>query len=66
MYPIFICELKYKRIPVYVKHKKVAGAYIIISKGTLHFKYVSKEQTKSFKLYNHNKICFLFLCLFIK
>ena len=40
--PIFVRELKYKRIPAYVKNKKGVGAYIIISKGTILFKYVSK------------------------
>ena len=41
MYPIR--GLKYKSIPVYVKNKKGVGVYMIISKETIHFKYVSKE-----------------------
>ena len=32
-------------IPVYIKNKKEGGAYVKVSKGTLHFKYVSKEKT---------------------
>ena len=75
MYPIR--GLKYKSIPVYVKNKKGVGVYMIISKETIHFKCFQRiEQTKaneegwdkinkSFKLYNHNKIWFLFPCLFI-
>ena len=43
MYPTFIWELKYKNIPAYLKNKKGVGAYVIISKETLHFKYVYKE-----------------------
>ena len=43
---IFIRELKYRSVPAYVKNKKGVGAYIIISKGTLHFEYVSKEKNK--------------------
>ena len=43
MYPIFILELKYKRLPLYVKNKTRVGAYIIISQKALHFKCVSKD-----------------------
>ena len=46
MYPIFIRELKYKSVTVYVKNKKEVCAYIIISKETFHLKYVSKKQNK--------------------
>ena len=35
--------IKYKCITVYIKNKKGGGAYIIVTKRTLHFKYVSKE-----------------------
>ena len=49
----------------------------MLPKGSLHFKYVPKKETKQiktneegwhkrrFKLYNRNKTCFLFPCLFI-
>ena len=43
MYLIFIREFKYKIVTVYIKNKKGVGAYIIISKRTLNFKYASKE-----------------------
>ena len=42
MYPIFIY---YQSVTVYTKNKK-ERSYIIVSKKTLHFKYVSKEYTK--------------------
>ena len=66
----------YERLKVYVpylyKANKVRGAYTIVPKGTLCFKYISKKQTKtneerwdkrkkSLKLYN-NKYAF---CLFL-
>ena len=35
-------QIKYKSIPVYINNKKGGGAYIIASKGSPHFKYVSK------------------------
>ena len=41
--PYFYERIKYKIITVYVKNKKGGGAYIIVPKGTLYFKYVSKE-----------------------
>ena len=65
-------------MPVYFKNKKGGGAYIIVSKETSHFKYVFKEKrkhttnkdgrdkrSKSFKLYNHNKICCQFLSFYV-
>ena len=36
---------KVQSTPVYIKNKKEGGGYIKVSKGTLHFKYVSKEKT---------------------
>ena len=36
-------QIKYKSITVYIKNKKCGGAYIIVSKGTLHFKDICKE-----------------------
>ena len=62
-----------------LKTKKRRGAYIIVSKGTLHILYASKEETKltkandggrdkrikSCKLYDRNKVYSLFPCLFI-
>ena len=77
--PYLYAWIKYKSITVYIKNKKGGGSYIIISKGTVQYWYVSKECTKQtktneeewderrkpFKLYNHNKICFLFPFLFI-
>ena len=41
MNPIFP-NIKYKSITFYIKKQKRTGAYIIVSKGALHFKYVSK------------------------
>ena len=35
-----------KSIPIYVKNKNGVGSNIIMSKITLDFKYVSKEQNK--------------------
>ena len=40
-------RIKYKSKPVYIKSKKGEGDYIIISKGTVHFKKQTKtKQTK--------------------
>ena len=41
--PYLYTRIKYKSITVYIKTKKGGGAYIILSKSTLHFKYISKE-----------------------
>ena len=41
--PYLYAQIKYKSIPVYIKNKKRGVAYIIISKETVQFKYVSKE-----------------------
>ena len=35
-------RIKYKGITVYIKNQKWS-AYIIVSKGTLHFKYFSEQ-----------------------
>ena len=44
---VYVCYLymwiKYKSIIVYIKNKKRRAAYIIVPKGTFHFKYASKE-----------------------
>ena len=45
----FYMQIKYKSIIVYIKNKKRRNAYIMVSKGTLQFKYVSKEYTKQTK-----------------
>ena len=42
-------QIKYKGIVVYIKNKEAGGTYIIVLKGTVSFKYVSKEQTKQTK-----------------
>ena len=36
-------EIEYKKVNVYIKNKTGGGNWIIVSKGTLHFKYVHKE-----------------------
>ena len=36
-------RIKYKSITGYTKNKKRISTYIIIPKGTFHFKYASKE-----------------------
>ena len=53
VYPSYLhMQIKYKSITVYIKKKRGeggrggVGAYIIVSKGTSHFKYVFKEETK--------------------
>ena len=38
-----LCANKVQGILVYIKNKKRGEACMIISKGTVHFKYVSKE-----------------------
>ena len=41
---VYVCYLyMYKSIIVYIKNKKRRAAYIIVPKGTFHFKYASKE-----------------------
>ena len=35
--PYLYAEIKYKSVPVHIKSKKRGGAYIIISKATVHF-----------------------------
>ena len=72
--PYLYTQIKYKSIIVYM-----GGAYVVVSKGTCHFKYAFKEKMKqtetneeewdkgrkSFKLYHANNMGFLFPCLFI-
>ena len=41
--PYLYTQIKYKRLTVHIKNKKGGSAYIIVSKETPHFKYVSKE-----------------------
>ena len=36
-------QIKYKSTTAYIKNKKGGGAYIIISKGTLLFRYISEK-----------------------
>ena len=48
--PYLYTHIKYKITTVYIKNNKGAGAYIIVSKGTPLFKYVSKKQSKLRKM----------------
>ena len=41
--PHFYTQIGYKNTTVNIKNRKEGGANIIVSKGTLHFKYVPKE-----------------------
>ena len=41
--PYRCMRIKCKSTTVYIKNKKGGGAYIMVSKGTLHFEYISKE-----------------------
>ena len=41
--PYLFMQIKYKSITGYIKNQKGGGAYIIVPKGTLRFKYVYKE-----------------------
>ena len=74
--PYLYMQIKEQRsIPIYVKNKNGVGSNIIISKITLDFKCFQRtkqtetknegwdKRRKSLKLYNRNKICFLFPCL---
>ena len=44
--PYLYVWIKYKSKPVYIKNKKGWGTYIIIWKGTVHFKKQTKRKQK--------------------
>ena len=65
-------QIKCKSLTVYIKNKKGGGAYqrelFALCFQRIKKTKLNKEgwdnRRKLFKLYKHNKICFLFPCLF--